>query len=285
LNFELKKLQTSRTGKFRFRVNKSVLHLPALKNAIVPKPFVKPKKSLDLIVMIGVYPTEFVRTYYSSQGEGWVVPFHARQSTGRSKSFPVGFIVFTALCWYIAVGLSSVYSILFYFSTGYRYACRKSLKPTYLFISQKDKNCVNTHKRMSDELGYITGDTAVTYNQEFTGQFSKYRAVESFSDTGRFSLITPHGSSAGFHNNHHHNEKLQLSTPGRLPVSKLQPLPASPSSATHKCPEKPFFLSNTTFHCSESNYDMVKASIERALSTLEEYDWSYFPNDCMVRAS
>jgi hypothetical protein len=138
---------------------------------------------------------------------------------------------------------------------------------------------------MSDELGYITGDTAVTYNQEFTGQFSKYRAVESFSDTGRFSLIAPRGSSAGVHNNHidlHHNEKLHLSTPGRLPVSKLQPLPASPSSASHKCPEKPFFLSNTTFHCSESNYDTVKASVERALSTLEEYDWSYFPNDCMV---
>src|SRR5687768_8896273 len=106
---------------------------------------------------------------------------------------------------------------------------------------------------MSDEFGSITGDTAVTYNQEYSGQFSKYRAVESFNDNGKFSLLTPQQQQHSSHNNGlidlNHNDKLKLSAPSRLPLSKVQPSSPPSSSSSHKCPEKPCFLSNTTFHC------------------------------------
>lgn len=141
---------------------------------------------------------------------------------------------------------------------------------------------------MSSELGFLTGESAVTYN-EFAGPAPKYRAVESFThDMGNFSILSPslikQQTPIGGTIDLSEPGKLSIhsTTPSRLPVSKAQIQPTSPS-ASIKCPEKPCFLSNTTFHCSESNYDIVKESVEKALTSLEDYDWSYFKDDCMVR--
>lgn len=132
---------------------------------------------------------------------------------------------------------------------------------------------------MNDELGQLTGDNAVTYVDNMP---AKYRAIDTSLPT--LSSLPNTASSGPF-------LELNLFTQPKirpLPLSKLESSASTTSTASNaelksRCPEKPCFLSSTTFHASESNYDNLKELVEKALYGMEDYDWSYFPNECMVK--
>eukprot|EP01040_Poterioochromonas_malhamensis_P018129 gene18129-21082_t len=133
---------------------------------------------------------------------------------------------------------------------------------------------------MNDEYSGFTGETAVTYNQEFDGHFSKYRRVEAFTHDNvdhlaLFTQSTPfydiHQATKAFPSSS--SKKLRITVPPCLPGSKTEVTPQSPVYQAPRCPEKPCFLAaNTSFLASEANYEKVKDSVERALMMLEDYD-------------
>jgi hypothetical protein len=137
---------------------------------------------------------------------------------------------------------------------------------------------------MSEEFGSLTAESAVTLNEDT--QFTKYRAIEraplseldSFSV--RWSTSEPVGGEISIFDDR------SKTAPSRLPITKSELFTEASDSSNFsiKCPEKPCFLSNTSFHTYESSYDKVKQLVEKALDTLDDYDWSYFESECMVSA-
>jgi hypothetical protein len=135
---------------------------------------------------------------------------------------------------------------------------------------------------MTEEFGSLTAESAVTLNEDT--QFTKYRAIEraplseldSFSV--RWSTSEPVGGEISVFDDR------SKTGPSRLPITKTELFTETSDSSKLciKCPEKPCFLSSTCFHAYESNYDNVKLLVEKALHTLDDYDWSYFESECMV---
>ncbi len=131
---------------------------------------------------------------------------------------------------------------------------------------------------MDHEAPTLTAESAVTFNQEYVGQLAKYRAVEQpFTHEIKNISFIPGSSSTVCVDL---NESRKTTTITRLPPARAEAAPRSPSDSP-RCPEKPCFLAaNTSFLASEANYEKVKDSVERALMMLEDYDWSYFENEC-----
>mmetsp|Transcript_4438 Transcript_4438/g.4854 ORF Transcript_4438/g.4854 Transcript_4438/m.4854 type:complete len:425 (+) Transcript_4438:157-1431(+) len=131
---------------------------------------------------------------------------------------------------------------------------------------------------MDHEALTLTAESAVTFNQEYVGQLAKYRAVEQpFTHEIKNISFIPGSSSTVCVDL---NESRKTTTITRLPPARAEAAPRSPSDSP-RCPEKPCFLAaNTSFLASEANYEKVKDSVERALMMLEDYDWSYFENEC-----
>jgi hypothetical protein len=70
----------------------------------------------------------------------------------------------------------------------------------------------------------------------------------------------------------------------RLPSSRTEVATSPSSSSQLKCPEIPCFLSNTTFHPHESNFEKLKELVDKALNDLEDYDCSFIEDSCLVRS-
>jgi hypothetical protein len=154
---------------------------------------------------------------------------------------------------------------------------------------------------MSEEVVF-DADQAVTYNHEVNEPFRKYRAVEALSSTSATRLPV---SGPTMTNPLQSAEKKSLATISLLssplpnPRFSTSNLTQSNSSTTtpvaitvpssssfSKCPEKPTFLASTAFHVAETSFELVKNSVEKAFTTLEDdYDWSYFKDEYLVSAS
>lgn len=123
------------------------------------------------------------------------------------------------------------------------------------------------------------GDSAVTDVSD--GPIRKYRAIDyGFThDTSNFMILSPvqlNETKKSFQGTS--NQSIRKSTPARYPLSELE-ISQSPST-TIKCPEIPCFISNTAFNCNKINYEKVKELVEKALNSMEEYDWSFLEDAC-----
>lgn len=135
---------------------------------------------------------------------------------------------------------------------------------------------------MDDEFAFFDADVAINLPAE---QFAKYRAVEIFaSEAGAhcFNLL----NSIPVH-------QVEALVDERKPLSAVIPVsletlkatilnPAVPSSSSKKivCPSVPSCINGkNSFYANEIDFCNIQGKIEKVLSGLNDYDWSFLPDE------
>lgn len=142
---------------------------------------------------------------------------------------------------------------------------------------------------MSDE---ISG-----FNEVEGDNYPKYRAIAVLDNSYDNSMKLMSSSSRNDKfvsddslnfSSKHFVEVPQFSKPSRVPVSSSSSLAiVAPTiePVLSKCSEKPCHLSNTNFYCDNPNFEALKNLVEDNLRSMTDFDWNYFSDDHMVRAS